>query len=503
MEKLARRHGAQILFYGLAVLIVAVEVSSQSYWTDEAIRLYSIAFEGLKESVQYGLEDKQILFVLVAWVWRHLFGAGEWAMRALNIPFALVMLWYLRKILARAGRPTWYALLLPLQPVFAYYMNEASPYVMLGAFGAAFFYYSIYAPEPDGLPNLIRLNGVFALGIATHFIFVFVYPVYLVGLWARWRKKRLEKAGLVRHGGVLLCFSPVYLALAFLVLQNLASGSERGWGMPDLKNLAAIVYLFLGLGGLCLSRNELRAMDWSALDSFSLARAALLLGSMALIALILWRKKRLLRIFRKYRLLLIGCGLYFVCFWGMAMVWKFQIWERHLFPLVIPLVLLEAEALRSLRLERGGRALQVLAILLVFMQAFSCFDLRFVPRYGKDDYKGVARLLQRAEEVESFTLFTSGYHLAYRFYGIAPQDTSGIQPQAGDLCSTVINGWSVEQLEQALADTEGPVVVVLNEKELPQETYLWDGPENCQVVDVYNSFRILWIGELGIPMPEI
>ena len=144
MEKLARKHGGQILFYGAAILLLALEVSSQSYWTDEAIRLYSLAFEGLAETVQYGLEDKQLLFVLTAWVWRHLFGAGEWAMRALNIPFALVMLWYLRRILVRARRPAGYAFLLLLQPVFAYYMNEASPYLMLGAFGAAFFYYSIY-----------------------------------------------------------------------------------------------------------------------------------------------------------------------------------------------------------------------------------------------------------------------------------------------------------------------------------------------------------------------
>ena len=119
----------------------------------------------------------------------------------------------------------------------------------------------------------------------------------------------------------------------------------------------------------------------------------------------------------------------------------------------------------------------MLAILLVFMQAFSCFNLRFVPSYGKDDYKGVARLLHQAEEERDFTLFTSGYHLAYRFYGISPQDSSGIQPQPGDLCSTVINGWSVEELEQALDAVDGPAIVVLNEKELPRDTYLWDGPE--------------------------
>lgn len=501
MEKLARKHGGQILFYGAAILLLALEISSQSYWTDEAIRLYSLAFEGLAETLQYGLEDKQLLFVLTAWVWRHLFGAGEWAMRALNIPFALVMLWYLRRILVRARRPAGYAFLLLLQPIFAYYMNEASPYLMLGAFGAAFFYYSIYAPEPDGLPNLFRLNLAFLLGVATHFIFVFIYPVYLVALWWRLRKKRAGRKELLHGGGMLLCFSPAYLALAILVLQNLSSGSERGWEMPGLKNLAAIVYLFLGLGGLCLSRNELRAMDWAALDGFAIAQSALLLGAMALIALVLWRKKRLVKIFRKYRLILIGSGAYFVCFWVMSMAWKFQIWERHLFPLVIPFVLLEAEALCALRLEKGGKALQVLAILLVFMQAFSCFNLRFVPSYGKDDYKGVARLLHQAEEEGDFTLFTSGYHLAYRFYGISPQDSSGIQPQPGDLCSTVINGWSVEELEQALDTVDGPAIVVLNEKELPRDTYLWDGPEDCQVLDVYNSFRILWIGQPGIPLP--
>ena len=501
MEKLARKHGGQILFYGAAVLLLALEVSGQSYWTDEAIRMYSLTFEGLAETMQYGLEDKQVLFVLTAWVWRHLFGAGEWAMRAMNIPFALVMLWYLRRILIRARRPAGYAFLLLLQPVFAYYMNEASPYLMLGAFGAAFFYYSIYAPEPDGLPNLSRLNLAFLLGIATHFIFAFIYPVYLVGLWWRLKKKRAGRKELLHGGGMLLCFSPAYLALAILVLQNLSSGSERGWDMPGLKNLAAIVYLFIGLGGLCLSRNELRAMDWAALDGFAVAQSALLLGAMALIALVLWRKKRLLKIFRKYRLILIGSGIYFVCFWVMSMVWKFQIWERHLFPLVIPLVLLEAEALCALRLDKGGKALQVLAILLVFMQAFSCFNLRFIPSYGKDDYRAVARLIRQASEEEDFALFTSGYHLAYRFYGISPQDDSGIEPQPGDLCSTVINGWSVEELEQALAEVDGASVVVLNEKELPRDTYLWDGPENCQVTEGYNSFRILWIGGAEIPVP--
>ena len=104
MENLQKKRYSTVAFYFLALVLMAVQVNGQSYNADEAVRLYFITFEPFKQAMEYGLQQRQPLFMLAAWLWESLLGQGERAMRAMNIPFALVMVWYTRKILSSRGK---------------------------------------------------------------------------------------------------------------------------------------------------------------------------------------------------------------------------------------------------------------------------------------------------------------------------------------------------------------------------------------------------------------
>src|ERR1043166_968039 len=128
---------------GLGLGLGLLAVSGDSYWIDEAstldkaIRPTVLAWwERLRWEANSNLQLP--LYLLYAWGWNKLFGAGEWAMRAANIPwFLLAVVSWSRlfggpaRMAASAGR---------LLSAFAwFYVNEARPYAMqLGAACAVF-----------------------------------------------------------------------------------------------------------------------------------------------------------------------------------------------------------------------------------------------------------------------------------------------------------------------------------------------------------------------------
>ncbi|MBQ5754967.1 MAG: hypothetical protein IIV90_04805 [Oscillospiraceae bacterium] len=440
--------------------------------------------------MEYGLQQRQPLFMLAAWLWESLLGQGERAMRAMNIPFALVMVWYTRKILSSRGKTPWYAILLLIQPVVAWYMNAVDPALMTGAAAAAFFYYALYAPDKEKTASLVKMHLAFALGVAANTVFVFVYPVFLAEVYFRRREESPEKAK-----KSLCLVSTGYLALAACVMSfGVAAGEgAAGWDFLGIGHLAAVVYLFMGLGGLSYSRNELKIQDWGALDLFGILAAVTLVVAIVLVAVALRRRKRFGQLLRPNLVLMIGCGVYLVLVWAAAMVWKFSFTERNLFPLVVLLALLEADLLDILQLNRAHRALQMAIIVLVGLQLVSCGRLRFDERYGKEDYRSVSRYLREAQQDSDVTILTSGYHLAYRFYGVATNHNCGFNIAPTDVITKQVSGFDPEQLEEAVEKADKPVVLVLSQNELPLESFNWEGSESSIEIGNANGFRIFWI----------
>jgi uncharacterized membrane protein len=128
----------------LAVPAVSVlAITRQSLWMDEGFTVWFAAHRSLGSffSALMGSPgstgDPQMLFYLFyMWGWTKVFGHGELALRAANVPFLLILLagvrWATRRLVVVPN--LW--ILLCLSPFLWFYLNDARPYVALMAFAA-------------------------------------------------------------------------------------------------------------------------------------------------------------------------------------------------------------------------------------------------------------------------------------------------------------------------------------------------------------------------------
>jgi len=404
-----------------AICLCIIPVHSSSLWADEAIRVYRILSGSLHETVNQGFCLQQPLYIALEFFWASLFGCSEVALRSLNIPFMLLAIYYMAKILRRLGISAWYSLLLAIHPMAAYYLNDCSPYCMLTAYAAGLFYHLFYAPDPASWKSALTANAFLLLGFATHFLFGFLMVAYAVALALRLREHGM--ASIRKDLAVFsVCLIPI-ICLSVEYYAKLPDGELRGWDRPGLSNLSYGLYGLLGFQGLGLSRNELRAAHFDHLTppmALSLAAYAI-----TLLSLILLNARFLLRCFKKR--IFLALGIYVGAFLTISYIKYFQFWDRHLMILLPALIIVQAQLLRRIFSNReGGKkaiACRMLAAALLLGLIGSSCQLRFSPRHGKDDYRGlVACLNAQSDKPQHAITLLQGFKDTWAYYGFPMQD---------------------------------------------------------------------------------
>ena len=124
----------------LTVLLVLFATSSESLWIDEGDTACYATQQSLTDWSRHLLGDRAAdcqfpLYMFLVWAWAKVAGSSEYALRSLNVVFALVAI----SAFALLGRSLkvpklWLALL--IQPFFWFYLNEARPYMLQLAAGA-------------------------------------------------------------------------------------------------------------------------------------------------------------------------------------------------------------------------------------------------------------------------------------------------------------------------------------------------------------------------------
>lgn len=410
-----------IIIIVIEVLIAAMSISSYSLWTDEGIRLHAIVFGNLKEVVHYGLADKQLFFVLKQYLWTSLIGTSEIATRSLNLLFVLMIIYYLNKILKKRDIDTSYGLLLFISPMFVYYMNDAGPYIILLAYSLAFLYYVFFDDTFNSKRTIFMINLTFLLGIGTHFIFGFVYLMYLVKVIYEAYKKQLK---FKQHFIMGLFFSPLYLTLLVFYMKAIESGASRGWEPPTVLNILFVVYSFIGSAGLSLSRNEIRAGHFENLQFYQVVLPGLLV---ILIGILLWMaiKNRAL-ILKPHALMLSGTIVYGVVFYLFSYKWHFHFWDRHFIMAYAVFMILLIEVISQLSKKR---VIKVIVSLISILFILSSLQLRFNPYYGKDNYKATIDYLLDSEK--SVILYQGDWKVS-NYYGIEALNFEDYQNKKSD-----------------------------------------------------------------------
>ncbi len=485
-----------ILFITLAAGLAAV--SNDSLWMDEGKRMVHACY-GTWEMLWRGMgQDMQPLFYLQEWAWGNAFSFTDFIMRGMNLPFLLIGAVYLCALLRRAGISPWWALLLPLHPMTCYYMNDVSPYIILQACTLGMLYHGFFA-ERHRWGNIAALNAWFALAYAYHFIAGFMGLIYACSLLLDLLRRRAETPWR-RHIITGLCFCVVYIPLTCFYLLHMHNGDGQGWESPGAANAGYVLYALLGFQGLGLSRNALRAHDFTGLTPAmiaALAGYALTLAASALLNL----KQLLLLLRQRYVLCM---GLYALVFAAASFVMKFQFWERHFMPLLAGAVVLEAQLLHALWQSAGAKRWlnRALIALLLAGQLLSCAQLRCNPYHGKDDYKGVLTELKQQDGL----VLMQGTLAVWVCYGtewasVGQYIQSPLQVKDGAYLTLAgLDGRQVTDVTAYLLRRHRSLRLVLDAKEMTTPGLFDSAAETLrrqgftvQVNDKHRNFRILTV----------
>ena len=235
-----RRIPGEVWVVGVLTLIAAVlrfaTIASQSYWADEGLTAYEIHLRfGPMLSAVSQLETTPPLYFIVAWVWYHVIGTSEAAVRSLSAlaGIAVVPVGYLcgRELVSRrAGVIA--AAFATFSPFLIWYSQEARAYMLLIALTGVSFLFFARAERDPSKSNLFWWVIFSALALGTHFFAGFL--VAPEALWLLWRARTW--AMLLAVGAV----AAVQVALVPLAVGDTSHGVQWIHKMPLLTRIGQI-----------------------------------------------------------------------------------------------------------------------------------------------------------------------------------------------------------------------------------------------------------------------
>jgi hypothetical protein len=396
-----RRDGAWIalLITGAAILAV----TNRSFWIDECFVAELVKQPTLMDcwrTMKHFPEVQMPFYMSYLWAYAHVFGTGEWIMRAAGLPWfvagAIVFSISLGRVIASAFVP---ALLISSSAFAWYYLNEARVYsiqlgfalALVGAGADVIRTLSTSNPSKSSwrlfLVTLFLLCGTSALAAVWGF-FLFGGFLSLVPRTDWIRLWRLAPRSLIMSGVALGALAAYYGWTLTL------HPDPTRVGTTTLQTLVFVFYELCGAAGLGPARNDLRAAGVGALKPFL---APLLLFGF-LTSVICWNGLRELSSrFGAKRLLVVTLmsSMPFLLICALGLLTRFRVLGRHATPM-LPLLLLVmtfglVHLLRQRRFLSGSAAGGFLLLSLI-----SCFCIRFSSRHEKDDYRSAAAIAREA-----------------------------------------------------------------------------------------------------------
>ena len=391
------------LLSALVLLVALLSITNRSLWIDEVCRVSDAAVGDFRRAMRFGFNCAQPGYVLLMYLWARLFPGvpGEFALRCSNLVFTAIALFFAFRIVEKKKWPLWTVLVFFVHPMFTYYANETTPYILMYALALAFVDRVYFAEDFSAVGNVVRINVIFFLGVSVHFIFGFLIVPYLVQCFLKIRK---EKKLVLRHAGIMAAFCVLYLPLLYLYMKYM-EGASTGF---SLRNVLYVVYAFLGMAGLALSRTDLRAGNFGSLTPLHIALLALFVLVAVVIFVICLRKKP--GFLKKNRDLALGGAAFLTAMILAAIPAHFGMWERHCMTIFPIYCILLTDMMLEIGREKTGRiALIALYVLLVF----SCANLRLNADYATDDMRAAsARVREAYAQTDDLTVI-SDFDFAY------------------------------------------------------------------------------------------
>ena len=422
-----------------------------------------------------------LFYLSYMWGWVKIFGRGEVALRAANIPFFLLLIgsvaWASRHLLQRPY--LW--VLFCLSPFVWFYLNEARPYAAVTAFSAATLVALLaYILHPEEHAYWAPWCCLIALLCAcgAHMLGVFLIPSLVVVVAESARTDSSFRRRFLRDWWLpVLCCLPAFLVLGGFYAWTSSHGVNKTIGNPGLFNLAFVAYEFLGFQGLGPPRNQLRGGIQLSVIANYWFWLFIGLAALAVVAVMLLRKRPPPIV----RVLIISLAVGVAVAFAISRVQHFNVLGRHM-AVFLPLVLLIGMFwLAGPTAKLPGRSIAVLTLVLAVAWGISDARLALLPQYKKDDYRGAASIaLQRAGSTGAEILWVADPHTAH-YYGIEPMkdnhpneigSTEGLTLPVQRLA---VDGrhWTRENAVTYLDTHPGPAILVMSKPDLYDDKGGW------------------------------
>ena len=205
------RHRVLIAIVVLGAIVRVATLTSQSYWLDEAQAAHEVSLSlGAMLSAWSRAEWNPPLYLIVAWPWAHVFGAGEAGLRSLSALFGIALIPVLygagaELVSRRAG--LYAAAFAALNPFMIWYSQEAREYMLLTLLCAGTLWCFARTWRTGSSRALAWWAAIAALALLTQYFAGFL--IAPEGVLLIWRlRSRWSVAALGLQGVVLLAFVP-------------------------------------------------------------------------------------------------------------------------------------------------------------------------------------------------------------------------------------------------------------------------------------------------------
>ncbi len=355
----------------LATAIRVITIDSQSFWQDEALTAYEagLPFGAMFHTVVH-VETTPPLYFLLAWLWAHLFGVGEVALRSISTlaGIALVPIAYLstRELVSRwAGVLA--AAFVTVNPFLIWYSQEARAYMLLAALtGASFLWFARARQEPSKR-NLAYWTVFSALALMTHFFAGFL--VAPEALWLLWIGRTKIAAPAVAVVAL------TQLAMLPFAVSDTSHGVSWITAIPLVDRISSAI-----------TEWGVSILYWRVTITGGLVAGAVLLAITTLLIVFAGDRKTLDG--AKVALVIAGFVLLAPLTLGLAGQGYFL--SRNVIPAFIPLATLLAAACTAPRARLLGGAL---ALALLAMFSVAAATVQTDPGLERPNWRSVARAL--------------------------------------------------------------------------------------------------------------
>lgn len=397
-----------------SLMVGAFAISTQSYWIDEATSLIVAMAPNPAEAWKYaqavgGSTIQMPLYHVYLYAWHKVFGGGEWAMRASNLPwFVLAQLAFLVLLRDKPRLALLAALLAAVSPTVWMYLDEARPYLMQYAAAcwlvAAIVRLSLPTARP-GTGHPLLLHAAVATAAIVLFGSSLLGVVWIAGflsalLWLYVTRppapSSSQNPATARTAWI---FAALVAAVVVFTAYYVWTWSEAGRGYhragASLVSLPYIAYEFLGFSGYGPGKLQLRTSIAGSLAQSipALLPLALIMAALALFLVLQPGVRSIPR--RTFVAWLLALALPSAVILATLFLSSYRPLPRHFIP-ALPAIVLALAALMDLAFAQKHLVWRIVAILLPALWLGSAFNLRLREVHAKDDYRTASRIAAAA-----------------------------------------------------------------------------------------------------------